>query len=68
VPADLACVLLRARVPADRLLVTESGIASAEIAAEMIGRGINTFLIGGALMAAPDPGEALVSLFGGQLA
>lgn len=59
---------LMPRVVPPRLLVTESGIASAEIAAEMIGRGINTYLIGGALMAAPDPGEALVSLFGGQLA
>lgn len=59
---------LKSRVEPPRVLVTESGIDSAEIAAKMVAGGINTFLIGGALMAAPDPGEALVSLFGGQLA
>lgn len=59
---------LKSRVAPPRVVVTESGIESAEIAAEMVKNGINTFLIGGALMAAPDPGDALAALFGNRLA
>lgn len=66
---DISVTLaLQSRVVPPRVLVTESGIGSAEIASEMIRKGIHTFLIGGALMSAPDPGEALASLFGGRLA
>jgi len=50
-------------VPADRLLVTESGIHSREDVLRMGAAGINAFLVGEAFMRAPDPGEALAALF-----
>ncbi len=54
---------LRARVPADRLLVTESGIASAADVQRMRQAGINAFLVGEAFMRAEEPGLALEQLF-----
>ncbi len=53
------------RVPADRLLVTESGILGAADVQTMRAAGVNAFLVGEAFMRAPDPGAALASLFGG---
>ncbi|NEV64980.1 indole-3-glycerol phosphate synthase TrpC [Thiorhodococcus minor] len=50
-------------VPADRLLVTESGILGREDVIRMRGHGVNAFLVGEAFMRAPDPGAALASLF-----
>jgi indole-3-glycerol phosphate synthase len=55
---------LQARVPADRLLVTESGILAPADVALMRGRGVHAFLVGEAFMRAPDPGAALAALFG----
>ncbi len=52
------------KVPADRLLVTESGILSRADVQTMRGAGVHAFLVGEAFMRAPDPGEALASLFG----
>jgi len=52
------------RVPADRLLVTESGILSAADVARMRAAGVNAFLVGEAFMRAADPGVALQALFG----
>ena len=54
---------LQARVPADRLLVTESGIASAADVQRMRQAGINAFLVGEAFMRAEEPGLALEQLF-----
>jgi indole-3-glycerol phosphate synthase len=54
---------LRARVPADRLLVTESGIAAPEDVARMRGAGVDAFLVGETFMRAPDPGAVLAALF-----
>jgi len=54
---------LRERVPADRLLVTESGILSRDDVLRMAGAGVHAFLVGEAFMRAPDPGEALAALF-----
>jgi indole-3-glycerol phosphate synthase len=51
------------RVPRDRLVVTESGIATASDVARMRTHGVNAFLVGEAFMRAPDPGQALDSLF-----
>ena len=51
-------------VPADRLLVTESGIMTPDDVKLMRDAGINAFLVGEAFMRAKDPGEALAALFG----
>jgi indole-3-glycerol phosphate synthase len=51
------------RVPADRLLVTESGILGSADVKRMREANVNAFLVGEAFMRAPDPGVALASLF-----
>ncbi|MGV3571193.1 MAG: indole-3-glycerol phosphate synthase TrpC [Ramlibacter sp.] len=53
-----------ADVPADRLLVTESGIATSADVKRMRDAGVHAFLVGEAFMRAPDPGVALAELFG----
>jgi indole-3-glycerol phosphate synthase len=55
---------LRAAVPPDRILVTESGIQTRDDVLRMGAAGVNAFLVGEAFMRAPDPGEALAALFG----
>ena len=55
---------LRALVPADRILVTESGIQTRDDVLRMGAAGVNAFLVGEAFMRAPEPGEALAALFG----
>jgi indole-3-glycerol phosphate synthase len=54
---------LRNAVPRDRLLVTESGIATAADVALMRGHGVHAFLVGETFMRAPDPGAELARLF-----
>ena len=54
---------LLAQVPADRLLVTESGILNRADVLRMRGAGVHAFLVGEAFMRAPDPGAALAELF-----
>jgi indole-3-glycerol phosphate synthase len=54
---------LRAEVPADRILVTESGILGVADVARMRAAGIDAFLVGEAFMREPDPGQALRRLF-----
>lgn len=51
------------RVPADRLLVTESGILARPDVTKMRAANVNAFLVGEAFMRAPDPGVALAELF-----
>ncbi len=51
-------------VPGDRLLVCESGIHTRDDVLRMAAAGVNAFLVGEAFMRAPDPGQALASLFG----
>ena len=51
------------QVPADRLLVTESGILGPEDVQRMRDARVNAFLVGEAFMRAPDPGAALSALF-----
>ena len=51
-------------MPADRIVVTESGIHTLDDVKLMRDNGINSFLVGEAFMRAEDPGEALVALFG----
>jgi indole-3-glycerol phosphate synthase len=52
------------RVPADRLLVTESGILARADVRRMREAGVQAFLVGEAFMRAADPGAALADLFG----
>ena len=54
---------LRARVPAERLLVTESGIATRADVARLRAAGVDSFLVGETFMRASDPGTALRELF-----
>lgn len=51
-------------IPADRIVVSESGIATAADVAAMRAHGVRAFLVGESLMRAPDPGERLRELFG----
>ncbi len=53
-----------AKVPGDRIVVTESGIHTPDDVALMRANGVNAFLVGEAFMKAGDPGEKLVELFG----
>ena len=54
---------LKSRVGEDRLLITESGIASRDDVALMRSNDIHAFLVGEAFMRAPSPGQALADLF-----
>ena len=51
------------QVPADRVLVTESGILSREDVQRMRDHDVHGFLVGEAFMRAEDPGAALAQLF-----
>jgi indole-3-glycerol phosphate synthase len=50
-------------VPADKLLITESGILSRADVERMRAAQVHAFLVGEAFMRAPDPGAALADLF-----
>jgi indole-3-glycerol phosphate synthase len=52
-----------ARIPAGRIVVTESGILGPADVARMRNEGVNAFLVGEAFMRAPDPGAELERLF-----
>ena len=52
------------RVPADRLLITESGILERADVQRMRDANVQAFLVGEAFMRAADPGVALAALFG----
>lgn len=51
------------RIPAGRIVVTESGILAPEHVQRMRDAGVNAFLVGEAFMRADDPGAALARLF-----
>ena len=55
---------LLARVPAGRVVVTESGILNPEDVRVMRDHKVNCFLVGEAFMRAADPGMQLENLFG----
>jgi indole-3-glycerol phosphate synthase len=50
-------------VPADRLLITESGILQQADVQKMRDANVHAFLVGEAFMRAADPGKALAELF-----
>ncbi len=51
------------RIPAGRIVVTESGILAPADVATMTSRGVRAFLVGEAFMRAPSPGAELARLF-----
>jgi indole-3-glycerol phosphate synthase len=52
------------RIPADRIVVTESGIHTPADVVRLRAGGVHAFLVGEAFMKAPDPGAKLAELFG----
>ena len=54
---------LLARIPADRIVVTESGILAGADVELMHRHGVGTFLVGEAFMRQERPGAALAELF-----
>ena len=52
------------QVPADRLLITESGISTPADVQRLRDAKVNAFLVGEVFMRADDPGVALAQLFG----
>lgn len=54
---------LSAQVPADRIIITESGIHTREDVSTIRNNNIHGFLVGEAFMRADDPGAALQALF-----
>lgn len=63
VDRDLA-VRMRPRVPADRVIVAESGIRDAADVARLRAASVDAMLVGETLMRAPDPAAALRALAG----
>ena len=57
---------LKDAVPGDRLLVTESGIATRDDVVRLRAAGVNAFLVGETLMRANDPGAELARVFAGS--
>ena len=55
---------LMAQVPAERLLVTETGIRARSDVRRMRDAGVHAFLVGEAFLRAADPGAALAEQFG----
>ncbi len=55
---------LLARIPDDRIVVTESGIHRTDDVQYMRDHNVNAFLVGEAFMRSPDPGQVLSTLFG----
>jgi indole-3-glycerol phosphate synthase len=51
------------RLPADRLLIAESGILTRADVQRLRSAAVHAFLVGEAFMRAPDPGQALAGLF-----
>ena len=56
------------RIPAERIVVAESGVLVAEDVARLRHHQVNAFLVGEAFMRAPSPGNALAQLFGAPVA
>ncbi len=55
---------LLSSIPADRLVITESGILTPDDVARMRENNVNSFLVGEAFMRADEPGLELARLFG----
>ena len=51
------------KIPADRTVITESGIHTIDDVMAMRGHGVNAFLVGEAFMKADNPGRRLMEMF-----
>jgi indole-3-glycerol phosphate synthase len=58
-------IRLRSSIPADRIVVAESGIRNAADVARLRDAGVDAILVGETLMRAPDPAAALRGLLAG---
>jgi indole-3-glycerol phosphate synthase len=58
-------IRLRPTIPADRIVVAESGIRDADDVARLRDAGVDAILVGETLMRAPDPAAALRGLLAG---
>nr|WP_205246455.1 MULTISPECIES: indole-3-glycerol phosphate synthase TrpC [unclassified Enterobacter] len=56
-------ISLLAQLPADRMVVTESGIATREHVVRLREANVNNFLVGEAFMRADEPGQELAAMF-----
>jgi indole-3-glycerol phosphate synthase len=56
---------LVSQVPSGRILVAESGISEPKDVARLRAANVSAYLVGSALMSAPDPGKELSRLFSG---
>jgi indole-3-glycerol phosphate synthase len=56
-------ISLLAQLPADRMVVTESGIATREHVIRLREANVNNFLVGEAFMRADEPGKELAAMF-----
>jgi indole-3-glycerol phosphate synthase len=54
---------LSRRVPADRLVIAESGVSSPADVHQLAEAGIHAYLVGGAFMSGSDPGAELTRIF-----
>ena len=52
------------RIPDDKMIITESGITTAQDVRLMLDNNVQSFLVGETFMRAPEPGVALQTLFG----
>jgi len=59
-------IRLRTLVPADRVVVAESGIRDAADVERLRAAGVDAMLVGETLMRAPDPGATLATLLGAR--
>ncbi len=51
------------KIPAGKIVITESGIHSADDVAAMRGHNVNSFLVGEAFMRSEEPGQRLAEMF-----
>jgi indole-3-glycerol phosphate synthase len=54
------------QIPADKIIVSESGIHSRQHIEKLMTAGIHAFLIGESLMCSKDIGQKLNELYGGK--
>jgi len=54
-------------IPENKIMISESGVSTREDIEALMQKGIHTFLVGEALIKAPDIGKKLMKLLGGEI-